>query len=194
MTNPNLKILMSHKNLHLFYLLFFLCSNLIAQGSDPFGTSTPKDSTSPKEALVNLVDDEIEFGVKVITCQELDTKIKNHEPVIILDARNQRSFEKSHIIGAKRVGNEDFSVERVWTIDRNSSIVVYGDNGVNSEDVGTLLLQMGFKDVSNLYGSIQEWANYGGELVNVEGKATKKVINVADKPTKKKRKRNRKKK
>jgi rhodanese-related sulfurtransferase len=89
--------------------------------------------------------------------------------VVVLDARAKKEFEVSHIKNATWVGYEDFDLERLGRIPRNSRIVVYCSVGYRSEKVTEKLLKAGYSDVSNLYGGIFEWVNEGLPLCNESG-------------------------
>ena len=63
----------------------------------------------------------------------------------------------------------------VKDIPRDKKIVVYCSIGYRSEKIATRMIQAGFRNVSNLYGSIFEWANAGYEFRDLNGKPTKNV-------------------
>lgn len=135
----------------------------------PEGNSLPLEI----EAFIN---EEIEFKVPVITCQQLRILQKNQtKNLAILDARSKKEFDVSHILDAKRVGYNDFSPDRVWFVDQNTIVVIYCSIGKQSEKIALELQKMGFTDIRNLYGSIIEWANQDLPIVDRNGKPTKKV-------------------
>lgn len=117
----------------------------------------------------------LDFLVPVISVEELQGKMANKEKMIILDARSEEAYEISHIPGARRVGFDDFGPDKVWMYNRNTPIVVYCSAGSRSERVGKYLENMGFKNVRNLYGSIYEWTNNDGEIVDKDNAKTNKV-------------------
>jgi len=126
--------------------------------------------------IESFINEEIEFKVPIITCQQLRTLQKNKtKNLAILDARSKKEFDVSHIIDAKRVGYNDFSPDRVWFVDQNTIVVIYCSVGKQSEKVALELQKMGFTDIRNLYGSIIEWANQGLPIVDRNGKRTRKV-------------------
>ena len=114
----------------------------------------------------------INFSIPVMGVDEL---VEMQEDVILLDARPQSEFDVSHIKGAKRIGYKKIDEAALKGIDKDEQIVVYCSIGYRSEKVGEQLLDMGFTNVSNLYGSIFEWVNEGNTVVNNEGKVTPKV-------------------
>ena len=122
----------------------------------------------------------LDFSVPIISVEEFKALRESKAPIVLLDTRSEVAYNVSHIPSSKRVGYDDFSIERVWTIPRDAKIVVYCTLGYKSEQVGKFLTEMGFKNVQNLYGSIIEWVNEGGVVVNENNKRTKKVV-VKDK-------------
>ena len=81
--------------------------------------------------------------------------------VLFLDTREKAEYQVSHIKNAVWVGYRDFSLQRVAGIPRQTPVVVYCSVGYRSEKIGEKLLQAGFTNVHNLYGSIFEWVNQG---------------------------------
>lgn len=99
-------------------------------------------------------------------------KMKN---VVFLDTRERQEFEVSHIKNARWVGYDTFSFANLKDIPKEANIVVYCSIGVRSEKIGERLQKAGYQHVNNLYGSIFEWVNQGNEVIDTQGKPTKKV-------------------
>lgn len=97
------------------------------------------------------------------------------DKVVFLDARAKKEFEVSHIEDAIWVGYDDFSPERVNNLNKESTIVVYCSIGYRSEKIAEQLEELGFSNVSNLYGGLFEWANQEKEVVNELNEPTTKV-------------------
>ncbi|MFN3588598.1 MAG: rhodanese-like domain-containing protein [Spirosomataceae bacterium] len=108
----------------------------------------------------------------LITVQELKNKATSP---VLLDAREKKEFDVSHLKGAKWVGYDTFSLEAVKNLPKDSPIVVYCSIGVRSEKIGDKLRGAGFTNVQNLYGSIFEWVNQGNPVYDNQNKPTKKV-------------------
>jgi len=109
--------------------------------------------------------------VPLISCEEAN-KLKS---ALFLDTRAYPEFNVSHIAQAHWVGYEEFSLEKVKDIDKGTPLVVYCSVGVRSEKIGRKLLEAGFKNVQNLYGSLFEWVNQGYPIVDMNGQPTLKV-------------------
>jgi rhodanese-related sulfurtransferase len=114
----------------------------------------------------------IKKTVPIIKVQELKAQKGR---VVLLDARERREFEVSHLRDARYVGFNDFSIESIKDISKSSPIVVYCSIGVRSEKIGEKLLAAGYTNVRNCYGSIFEWVNQGNVVVDMDNKPTQKV-------------------
>lgn len=100
-----------------------------------------------------------------------------NDSVLILDARERKEFDVSHIPSAKYVGYDHFSSEEITeeVTEKNTPIVVYCSLGIRSEDVGEELEKAGFTNIKNLYGGIFEWKNKAYPVIDSEGKETENV-------------------
>ena len=99
------------------------------------------------------------------------------ESVILLDARKKEEYDVSHLKAAIWIGHKEFEENDVLgkVPNKEDSIVVYCSIGVRSENIGERLIEMGYKNVQNLYGGIFEWKNNGGKVYNLKGKETDSV-------------------
>ncbi|MEM0543769.1 rhodanese-like domain-containing protein [Flavobacterium sp. j3] len=112
-------------------------------------------------------------SVPYITVKELLAK----ENAVLLDARETKEYNVSHIKNAINVGFEKFDVKRTKLIpvDKEATIIVYCSIGVRSEKIGERLLKLGYKNVFNLYGGIFEWKHQGGKVVNNQNVETDEI-------------------
>lgn len=80
---------------------------------------------------------------------------------VLLDARELKEFETSHIQDALYVGYDNFSIEETSEKLKNKqqTIVVYCSLGIRSEDIAEQLKKAGYTNVFNLFGGIFEWKN-----------------------------------
>lgn len=104
----------------------------------------------------------------------IDNFIRNKSEFVILDTREKKEYDISHIPDALWVGYDDFDIKRV-SADKNKKIVVYCSVGYRSERIGEQLLDAGYTEVYNLNGSIFRWINSGYQLVNSDGQKTTKI-------------------
>lgn len=120
------------------------------------------------DSLLNVM---VTKSVPKVGCEDLK-KMKN---VILLDTREKREYEVSHLQNARWVGFEKFDLKNVSNIPKDANIVVYCSIGVRSGKIGEKLMQAGFKNVHNFYGSIFEWVNQGNPVYDMAGKPTNKI-------------------
>ncbi|MCP4441356.1 MAG: rhodanese-like domain-containing protein [Aureispira sp.] len=128
-------------------------------------TKTHKKNKKKKKEALNaeidaLVDEELQFKIPVITGRQLKELNDTKEPLIVLDARNKKDYDSKHIKDSKWIGSEDFSIEKVWMLDQNKIVVVYGSMGSQIEEIGKKLQEVGFKTLYNLHGDLDEWAKH----------------------------------
>jgi rhodanese-related sulfurtransferase len=97
---------------------------------------------------------------------------------ILLDARDEKEFNVSHLDSAIRVGYGDFKIKETLKKlpkNKNTKIVVYCSLGIRSETVAYKLIQEGYTNVYNLYGGIFEWKNANFQVKDTLGNSTEKV-------------------
>lgn len=92
----------------------------------------------------------------------------------VLDARERREYEVSHLPGAKWIGYETFDLKTVEKVSKNQPVLIYCTVGARSQEIGMKLRKAGFKRVYNLYGGIIHWVNEGKPVVS-QGKPTQQV-------------------
>ena len=137
-----------------------------------FGQRAPVD----RPVLVNPALDEklsgmLRFDVPLIS---VDSLARSPDP-LILDAREAREFDVSHLPGAVRVDPGGSLPGWLDTVARDRPIAVYCSVGYRSEETGRELRRAGFTEVSNLYGSIFEWVDRGHLVVDSTGQPTQGV-------------------
>lgn len=113
----------------------------------------------------------LHFSVPTISVDSL----KNMGNVVLLDAREPKEFDVSHIANAQYCGYDNFNPSVLTGIPKEKTIVVYCSIGVRSEKIAEKIRALGYTHVSNLYGSIFEWVNTGNPVVDKSGNVTKKV-------------------
>jgi len=116
-----------------------------------------------------------EGTVSFIKTKELIELSKEDKQIVLLDAREKKEYNVSHIEGAKYVGYDSFKISSVKNVDKSSKIIVYCSVGYRSEKVGEKLQKAGYKNVFNLYGGIFDWKNKGYQLVDKKGEKTEKI-------------------
>jgi rhodanese-related sulfurtransferase len=113
--------------------------------------------------------------VELITVNELYVEKNANSGLVLLDAREINEFKVCHIEGARCIGYNNFSIEVMENIPKDSEIVIYCSLGVRSEHIGEQLKEAGYKNVKNLYGGIFEWKYKDQVVVDKKGNPTEKV-------------------
>ncbi len=115
-------------------------------------------------------------NVPYISATEL-RMLQAQENVLILDSRELKEFQVSHIETATNVGYDHFSIEDFSKKhpNKNKIIVVYCTLGIRSETVSDQLIKSGYTNVKNLYGGICEWKNKDFKVLDSTEIETKNV-------------------
>lgn len=110
-----------------------------------------------------------------VTDMTVEELLEQQDDVFLLDAREKKEYQISHIAGAKWVGYDNFKIKRVKDLPKDAKIVTYCSVGYRSERIGEKLQKAGFTNVYNLKGSIFKWINEGNPVVDDKNKPTQKV-------------------
>jgi rhodanese-related sulfurtransferase len=102
-------------------------------------------------------------------------ELKRMPQAVLLDTRQKKEFDVSHLKGARWVGYEEFELKRVQDVPKDAPIVVYCSVGYRSERIGEKLQAAGYRHVRNLYGSLFEWVNQGNPVIGPDGQPTTRV-------------------
>jgi len=102
---------------------------------------------------------------------------KSNPNLVLLDARELKEYQVSHLKNAIHVGYDYFDLEKTSSKlpNKKATIVVYCSIGIRSEDVGEKLQKAGYKNVFNLFGGIFEWKNKQNIVVDSLNNPTEKV-------------------
>ena len=126
------------------------------------------------ETLSELLKMYNERSVPYISVQELAMPKTD---AIILDTREMKEYNVSHLKDAIYVGYDFFEVDSIQQMlpNKDSQIVVYCSLGIRSEDIAEKLKKAGYTNVYNLYGGIFEWKNNDFTIYDSEEKETENV-------------------
>ena len=108
---------------------------------------------------------------------EMLADIQKDSTIVLLDTREIKEYQVSHIKGALYVGYENFNLQKVSKTIKNkeAQIIVYCSLGVRSEDIAEILQKSGYTNIQNLHGGIFDWKNNNLPLVNAKQKQTDSV-------------------
>ena len=145
---------------HISQLIFILGMPLFSFSQNPEGF----DKMAKKMA---------DKTVPLIKSKQVNILLEKKKEVVFLDARELNEYKTSHIKNALHVGYDDFSMNAVNSVSKNSVIVVYCSVGYRSGKIGAQLREAGYTSVFNLYGGIFDWANNGNKVYRNDKVTTK---------------------
>lgn len=126
----------------------------------PLAVACGESSLSQFKALVRA-----SFpGVPQMSIEELDRRLKDEGPPLVIDVREPFEYEVSHLQGAVHAQGEDIA-ELIAEAEPDRPVVLYCSVGYRSSAAVADLIQLNDPNfharVWNLEGSIFEWANSG---------------------------------
>jgi rhodanese-related sulfurtransferase len=145
-----------------FLALFFV------QGTAQTPNERPHSQSPKLDKTLRIM---LHFSVPTISIDVL----KNMSDMVLLDAREQKEYDVSHIPTAQYCGFDHFNPAALEGIPKDINIVVYCSIGVRSEKIAEKIKALGYTHVANLYGSLFEWVNAGHSVVDKTGNETRKV-------------------
>jgi len=97
-------------------------------------------------------------GVPEISVEELKALMDKKEDFLLIDVREKSEYEICSIPGAKLIPMGEI-VDKAAGLDKEKPIVVQCHTGGRSARVAQYLKKNGFKQVVNLAGGIEDWAD-----------------------------------
>ncbi|WP_136480233.1 rhodanese-like domain-containing protein [Cognatitamlana onchidii] len=112
-----------------------------------------------QKKLSKLLKQENSETIPYITVDSLSERVNHY---VLLDSREKKEYNTSHIKNAIYVGYDFFQIDSVTNRipNKEAEIVVYCSLGIRSEDIAEKLKKAGYDNVKNLYGGIFEWKNH----------------------------------
>ncbi len=98
----------------------------------------------------------------------------NREKPLLLDVRTKAEFDVSHLVGASRVDPSANLTDVLPTLPKGRPVVTYCSVGYRSSSLAEKLIKAGVPNVSNLEGSIFQWANENRPIV-ADGQPAQRV-------------------
>jgi rhodanese-related sulfurtransferase len=92
-----------------------------------------------------------------ISPKDLKARIDRHDPVVLLDVRDDWETKLARLDNAIHIPTEEIEL-RSGELDPKDDIVVYCHHGIRSAAVADYLRRQGFARVANLSGGLDEWA------------------------------------
>jgi rhodanese-related sulfurtransferase len=91
-----------------------------------------------------------------VTPEGLKARLDRHEPVVLLDVRQDWETRLCRLENSTHIPIEE--IELVDELNPEDEIVVYCHQGIRSAAVAEYLRQLGFRNVKNLVGGLDHWA------------------------------------
>jgi len=103
--------------------------------------------------------------IRNISVEELRSKIDNNDKFILLDVRTPEEFEEGSIFGSVLISYDQVE-EKIDNLHLNhdDEIVIYCRTGNRSRIASKTLYDLGFNNVINVLGGINEWEENGYKI------------------------------
>lgn len=95
--------------------------------------------------------------VKQVSATGLKAKIEQQETLFLLDVREPFEFSFCRIEGSVSIPLNQIP-SRLKEIEYDKEVIVICHHGVRSQQAANFLVQVGFKNVSNLSGGVDAWS------------------------------------
>ena len=95
--------------------------------------------------------------MQTITVEQLAALQPEWDKVVLLDVRDPWEFETCRLPGSVNIPMNEIA-QRAQELDREAKTVVVCHFGMRSLETGAWLESSGFKDISNLEGGLDAWA------------------------------------
>lgn len=95
--------------------------------------------------------------MQTITAEQLSTLLDNRDEVVLLDVRDPWEYEICKLDGSLNIPMNEIA-GKLDDLDPDSRTIVICHFGMRSMEVGNYLEASGFKDIVNLEGGLDAWA------------------------------------
>ena len=95
--------------------------------------------------------------LKEIDGKALEAMMADGKPVMIVDVREPNEFAAGHIKGGVNIPYEQAKTRILKELSPKDRIVFVCHGGPMGHELGTILAQNNFPDVSNLIGGMKKW-------------------------------------
>ena len=103
------------------------------------------------------------------------TRLINQEDVLLVDLRSSQDYASGHIIGARNIPAGELDTQ-LSTLQKHKAdtVILYCNNGGESNRQGKALRVQGFTALHTLKGGVQEWRHAEMPLTRADQPAQKK--------------------
>lgn len=115
------------------------------------------------------------FDVPSADTDTIAARLEEPEPPLLFDVRTAEEYAVSHLPAARHLAPDADPRAALGDVSPDRPIVVYCSVGWRSADMARRLAAAGFRDVTNMRGSIFRWVRQGRPLVDAAGAPTTRV-------------------
>ncbi len=108
-------------------------------------------------------------GVESLNADEFAEMVSDYsDHCILIDVREQRFYKLNRIVNAIWGGKKEDLKPILDTLNKETPLFIYCDEGKRSEQAGTWIMSLGFTNVYHLKGGIRAWVKNGFPIVKEE--------------------------
>ncbi|MCP4419070.1 MAG: rhodanese-like domain-containing protein [Chloroflexi bacterium] len=100
-------------------------------------------------------------AVKNITPAQVQEKLDNNQPILMLDVRQPREYAQNGHIEGSRLMPLNSLIDRLNELPSDTLIICVCRSGARSRTACELLSRQGFSDVANMGGGMISWKRAG---------------------------------
>lgn len=116
----------------------------------------------------------MEFKIKKLNTEELQSRLKRDRPFMLVDVREKEEFMKGHIPGASNMFDDDI-MPMIKSLDKGTDIIIYGpgssDQAKLCEDAAEKFMSIGSKYVYAYEEGLKGWTDSGNKVDRAARKA-----------------------
>ncbi len=116
-------------------------------------------------AVIMLIMSSGKYKGAVITAEELKSQIAEKTKMTLLDVRTPAEFTYGHITNAVNLPLQSLETSVTGVVpDKASYVVTYCASGRRSAEASKLLVKMGYTNLRNYSGSMNDWMRRGNQI------------------------------
>jgi rhodanese-related sulfurtransferase len=114
--------------------------------------------------------------IKDITPQEAFALIQENPNFVIIDVQTPEAFAQEHIENAVNLdyGSQGFRDE-LDKLDKNKIYLIYCRNGTQSRSALDMMAELGFKEVYNISGGLNQWKEVGLATIQIPAQISESI-------------------
>ena len=127
--------------------------------TDPSGAAAASASAQSKDIQTSVFQD--------LSFSDAKSMISDTSGMVILDVRTPEEYAGGHLANAVNIDVKASSFrDELGRLDKNKPYLVYCRSGKRSLEAVNSMKELGFTNVNNLTGGINQWQAEGGKIKN----------------------------